>query len=51
MTNTTYRGYTLETLRPGTPTETVKVSQRGEFIAYVHPEKVHKVIDGWMIAP
>lgn len=46
---TTYRGYLLTTVRSGTPTETIQVSDhQGEFVAFVHPAKVHQVIDQWM---
>ena len=46
-----YRGYLLTTVRSGTPTATIKVSDhRGEFVAFVHPDHVHKVIDDWLDA-
>jgi hypothetical protein len=46
---TRYRSYLLTTVRSGTPTETIMVSDsQGEFVAFVHPGKVHQVIDNWM---
>jgi len=49
---TRYRSYLLTTVRSGTPTETIKVSDhQGEFVAFVHPAKVIQVIDSWMDAP
>ena len=49
---TRYRSYMLTTVRSGTPTETIRVSDsQGHFVAFVHPAKVRGVIDGWMDAP
>jgi hypothetical protein len=51
VSTTRYRSCLLTTIRSGTPTETIKVSDHtGAFVAFVHPAKVRQVIDGWMDA-
>lgn len=44
-----YRGYTLVTLRPGTPTEMVQIRHAGEVLSLVPTiKRAEEVIDEWM---
>ena len=46
-----YRGYVLQVVRKGTPTESVHIRSGGEVISIV-PDEAHakRVIDEWMVA-